>query len=270
MEQTYKDTRARRRASEKAPVAPTKQKVCVANLKSLRSGGAAKNEANAPSSSAVGSAASDVGHSGASSGSSTPHSNPPAWNPDMPITGDTPATLGASYPVGCLPDHRGPDFDHRRSVVPQHEVWSLQNRLIHPRDLPFHLKPGVLLLIEGKFCVWHTPGGESLVQFVTDAVKIIADSNEDPELPSTDITATPSPRASAPSAPKRTAAFAEFGRSGSSSTPCKRPKIDDSDFDIASAELGSMGLDDDADRRDEKKQANGKAGGSGKGKGRAK
>lgn len=267
MEQIYKDTRNRPRyAKSEATSSPKqKQKVSIATLKSLQAdsdvgSGVEGGSVGGSSSAAPSGAGEDVAVT-----SNAPRVN---WDPDMPVTGDTPATIGATYPVTCLPDHRGPDFEHRRSVVAQPEVWSIDGNLVHPRDLPYHLKAGVLLLMEGKFCVWHTPSGQNLVSFVTDAIKIIADSDEEPELPSTEIDPSPPTRAPGKSPAKRTAAFTEFGSCATSSSPPKKNKVE------SSVDETDMFVERDEDSKDEEKpdvkKGSGKGSKKDKGKGVAK
>ncbi|KAJ3522429.1 hypothetical protein NMY22_g11893 [Coprinellus aureogranulatus] len=63
---------------------------------------------------------------------------------------------GATYPLDCLADHRGPLFDQHNSVVLQPRIYDSNKRLVAPWDVAEKLKPGVLVVVQGTMSVWKT------------------------------------------------------------------------------------------------------------------
>ncbi|RXW23855.1 hypothetical protein EST38_g2033 [Candolleomyces aberdarensis] len=127
-------------------------------------------------------------------------------------------TEETTYNVTCLSDYGGSIFQHRNSVVVQPRIIDTDNEtLVQPWEIPAKLKPGTLVLMEGTFSVWFIPGGNPVYQFTASVIKILDESDEEPQLPTKYNEAqvkTPKEMVT----PKRLSAFDDFG------SPSKKAK----------------------------------------------
>ncbi|PPQ71484.1 hypothetical protein CVT24_011978 [Panaeolus cyanescens] len=138
--------------------------------------------------------------------------------------------LGASYPLECLPDHTGPIFRQVHSTVHQLDVFDLNGDLVPPWLMPSVLKPGVLAFFEGVFNIWIPPGRNPIMQFVAKSVKVIGDSNSEPELPVAPSLPEENCRKSSPGpepGQKRSAAFESFGSKTKKGRADMRASVDE-------------------------------------------
>ncbi|KAF5331325.1 hypothetical protein D9611_011815 [Ephemerocybe angulata] len=140
--------------------------------------------------------------------------------------------LGAMYPVSLLHDHNGALFNHIHAMLTQPEVYDINNKLVGPWDLPLVLKPGTDLMLDIKFQVWHIPGKAApVLQAYAEAIKVIRESDEEPEVPAT-VSSMPQARPESPATgSKRTSAFAEFGSAPIAEDVVKKQKNSSDDSD---------------------------------------
>ncbi|KAJ2923785.1 hypothetical protein H1R20_g13308, partial [Candolleomyces eurysporus] len=135
----------------------------------------------------------------------------------------TKVTEQTTYDVSCLPDHAGPMFKHQHCVVVQPRIIDVDGKtLVKPWQIPEKLRPGTLVLMEGTFSVWFIPGGNPVFQYTASAIKILDESDEEPQLP-TIQEMTPKKPPTYNNTPKRLSAFEDFG------SPVKKPKSQQTD-----------------------------------------